>query len=363
MFTMGVEEEFLLFDPVGSVAPVATDVVCLSGAGGQVKPEFMAYQLETSTRPCRTLDELRSQLTRLRLIARDSAEQLGVRLLSVGLPPYRAGAGQRVRPDLRYTELVRRYPGAAEAGGACACQVHVGIPDEELRVQVLARIRPWLASLLALTANSPVFDGVDTGWQSYRYRALLHWPTFRPPAAWSCAERYEQAISSLIASGCAPDRAGVYLLARLSARYPTIEVRVADAALTVEDAVLLAGVVRALAQVLADDALRGRPIPPASHARIKAGLLSAARHGSSGQNAPRRGGLIPALNGMHSRLLTKAWPALEASGDVSEVASGLMRISRKGTGADQQRAMWARADSPAAFVARLADAAVPVPVR
>src|SRR5436190_7819202 len=167
MFTVGVEEEFLLFDPAGTVAPVATDVVCLSGAGPQLKPEFMEYQLETSTRPCGTLGELRAELVRLRWLARRGAEQLGVRLLSVGLPPYRAGASLRVRPDLRYRELVRRYPGATEAGGACACQVHVGIPDPEVRVQVLARIRPWLASLLALTANSPIFDGVDTGWHSY----------------------------------------------------------------------------------------------------------------------------------------------------------------------------------------------------
>src|SRR5438046_7653738 len=98
MFTVGVEEEFLLYDPCGTVAPVATDVVCLSGAGPQIKPQFMAYQLETSTGPCRGLPELRSELNRLRRLARRSAEQLGVRLLSAGLPPYRSGAGHRVRP-------------------------------------------------------------------------------------------------------------------------------------------------------------------------------------------------------------------------------------------------------------------------
>src|SRR3982750_2027452 len=156
MFTVGVQEEFLLYDPNGTVAQVATDVVCLSGAGRQVGPQFMAYQLRTSTRHCRGLPELRSELNRLRRLVRNSAEQLGVRLVSVGLPPYRTGAGQRGRPELRYTELVRRFPGATEAGGACGCGVHVGIPDRELRVQVLARIRPWLSSLLALTANSPV---------------------------------------------------------------------------------------------------------------------------------------------------------------------------------------------------------------
>jgi glutamate---cysteine ligase / carboxylate-amine ligase len=360
MFPVGVEEEFLLFDPAGTVAPVASDVVCLSGAGQQIKPEFMAYQLETSTRPVRRLDQLRSQLIRLRRLAGSSAEQLGVRLLSVGLPPFRAGPSLRVRPDLRYAELVRRFPAATWAGGACACQVHIGIPDRELRVQVLARIRPWLATLLTLTANSPIFGGLDTGWHSYRYRALLHWPTFRPPAAWSCSERYDQAIGSLIASGAAPDRAGVFLLARLSARYPTIEVRVADAALTAEDTVLLAAVVRALATVLAEDARRGRPVMPASHARVKADLMNAARSGAWAPDVRRHDKEIPAVNGRHSRLLSKIWPALEESGDVGEVTGGLIRLNRYGTGADRQRAMWSRAKSPADFVALLADAAVEV---
>jgi carboxylate-amine ligase len=361
MFALGVEEEFLLFNPAGTVAPVATDVVCLSGAGEQIKQEFMAYQVETSTRPVRRLDELRQELHGLRQRARRSAEHLGVRLLSVGLPPYRAGPALRVRPDLRYAKLVRQFPQATRVGGACACQVHVGIPDPELRVQVLARIRPWLAALLTLTANSPIFDGLDTGWQSYRYRALLHWPTFRPPAAWSCAERYEQAIGSLIACGAAPDRSGVYLLARLSARYPTIEVRVADAALTVDDALLLAAVVRALVTVLAEDARRGRPVVPASNARVKAALLTAAQYGSGAPDERRHGGTIPAVPGRHGRLLTKIWPALEETGDVGDVTSGLIRLNRYGTGADRQLAMWRQAETAGEFVAMLAGAAVEAP--
>jgi carboxylate-amine ligase len=75
------------------------------------------------------------------------------------------------------------------------------VPDRDLGVQILARLRPWLPALLVLTANSPIVDGDDTGWSSYRYRALRHWPTFRPPGVWSDAAMYDRVVNALIASG------------------------------------------------------------------------------------------------------------------------------------------------------------------
>ncbi len=360
MLTMGVEEEFLLLRPSGALAPVAADVLRLTGVDSPLTPEFMAFQLESATRVCTGLDELRSDLVRLRLLAARGAERAGARLVSAGLPPFRAGVLGEVTADERYLELVRRFPHAVSAGGACACQVHVGVPDRDLAVKVLARLRPWLATLLALTANSPIADGADSGWSSSRYRELLQWPTFRPPAAWTSADRYDRAVGALIARGAATDHASIYFLARLSPRYPTVEVRVADACLIAEDAVLLAAVVRALVATLMDDARRGQPIEPAATARVNASLLAAAHHGMSTPGARLRDGSRVPRGALLARLQAEIMPALEATGDAEEVASGLGRIGRVGTGADRQRVLWARAATRQAFVAYLADAAVPV---
>jgi len=139
---MGVEEEFLLLRPSGALAPVAADVLRLTGVDSPLTPEFMAFQLESATRVCTGLDELRSDLVRLRLLAARGAEKAGARLVSAGLPPFRAGVLGEVTADERYLELVRRFPHAVSAGGACACQVHVGVPDRDLAVEVLARLRP-----------------------------------------------------------------------------------------------------------------------------------------------------------------------------------------------------------------------------
>ena len=128
----------------------------------------------------------------------------------------------------------------AEAG-TCACHVHVGVPSREVGVQVLARLRPWLAPLLAASANSPIAGGHDTGWASWRYVIQSRWPTSVPPAAWPDAAAYDAAVRRLIGRGAALDERNVYFLARLSPRYPTIEVRVADVCLDTGTAVLLAG--------------------------------------------------------------------------------------------------------------------------
>ena len=155
--------------------------------------------------------------------------------------------------------MARRYGPVVAEAGTCACHVHVGVPSREAGVQVLARLRPWLAPLLAVTANSPITGGHDTGWASWRYVLQSRWPTATPPAAWPDAAAYDAAVRRLIARGAALDERSVYFLARLSPRYPTIEVRVADVCLDAGTAVLLAGLTRALVATALAQARRGTP--------------------------------------------------------------------------------------------------------
>src|SRR5207247_11147259 len=106
----------------------------------------------------------------------------------------------------------RRYGPVVAEAGTCACHVHVGVPSRDLGVQVLARLRPWLAPLLAITANSPIAGGRDTGWASWRYVLQSRWPTATPPAAWPDAAAYDAAVRRLIGQGAAIDERSVYFL-------------------------------------------------------------------------------------------------------------------------------------------------------
>jgi carboxylate-amine ligase len=234
--------------------------------------------------------------------------------------------------------------------------MHVGVPSRDLGVQVLARMRPWLASLLAITVNSPIAGGRDTAWASRRYPVWSRWPTAAPPAVWPDAAAYDATVRSLIGRGAALDERGVYLFARLSTRYPTVELRVADVCLDVGTAVLLAGLTRALVATALAETRRGTQLAAAPAPWVDAGLTAAARHGLTGPGVdPFTGRAIDARS-LRSRLVDHVFAALSARGDAGTIIRLLQRLDDHGTGAERQRALFAGAASPSGFVEAVARA-------
>ena len=355
--TLGVEEEFLLLDPsTGATVLAAPELVRLLGGEPGIQQELMRFQVETGTPVCTSLDEAGRELIRLRRLAAAAAASLGCRLVASGVAPYRTPGRAAVTGQPRYQELARRYGPVVAEAGTCACHVHVGVPSREAGVQVLARLRPWLAPLLAVTANSPITGGHDTGWASWRYAIQSRWPTATPPAAWPDAAAYDTAIRRLIARGAALDERSVYFLARLSPRYPTVEVRVADACLDTGTAVLLAGLTRALVATALAEARRGTPAAAAPARHVAAALAAAARHGYAGAGADPVTGQAADARSLLSRLLDHVYPALSDHGDTETITTLLRRLDQRGTGADRQRALFTSAASAPAFITALARA-------
>ena len=236
--TLGAEEEFVLLDPsTGATVLAGPELVRMLDGEPGIQQELMRFQVETATRACTSLDDLGRELIRLRRLAAAAAASLGCRLVASGVAPYRTPGLAAVTDQPRYRELARRYAPVVAEAGTCGCHVHVGVPSREAGVQVLARLRPWLAPLLAVSANSPIAGGHDTRWASWRYPIWSRWPTALPPAAWPDAAAYDAAVRRLIGQGAALDERSVYFLARLSPRYPTVEVRVADVCLDAGTAV------------------------------------------------------------------------------------------------------------------------------
>jgi glutamate---cysteine ligase / carboxylate-amine ligase len=355
--TLGVEEEFVLLDPsTGATVLAAPDLVRMLGGEPGIQQELMRFQVETGTGVCTSLDEVGGELIRLRRLAADAAAHLGCRLVASGVAPYRTPGLAAVTDQPRYRELARRYAPVVADAGTCACHVHVGVPSRDLGVQVLARLRPWLAPLLAVTANSPIAGGYDTGWASWRYAIQSRWPTAVPPAVWPDAAAYDAAVRRLIGQGAALDDRSVYFLARLSPRYPTVEVRVADVCLDAGTAVLLAGLTRALVATALAEARRGTPVPAAPARQVAAALAAAARHGLAGAGVdPVTGQAVDALT-LRARLLDHVRPALSDHGDTQIITGLLRRLDNQGTGADRQRALFTSAASTPAFITALARA-------
>ena len=355
--TLGVEEEFVLLDPsTGATVLAGPELVRLLGGEPGIQQELMRFQVETGTPVCTGLDEAGRELIRLRRLAAAAAASAGCRLVASGVAPYRTPGLAAVTGQPRYQELARRYGPVVAQAGTCACHVHVGVPSREAGVQVLARLRPWLAPLLAVTANSPIAGGHDTGWASWRYAIQSRWPTATPPAVWPDAAAYDTAVRRLIARGAALDERSVYFLARLSPRYPTVEVRVADVCLDAGTAVLLAGLTRALVATALAEARRGTPAAAAPARQVTAALTAAARHGLTGAAADPVTGQPADARSLLSRLLDHVYPALSDHGDTETITRLLRRLDDRGTGADRQRALHASAASTPAFITALARA-------
>jgi glutamate---cysteine ligase / carboxylate-amine ligase len=355
--TLGVEEEFLLLHPVsGQVVPAAPELLGQLDGASWAKGELMRFQFEAVTDICTGLGQLRAELATHRRAAASLAEPLGCLLVAAGTAPDSTSGLPHLTPSARYLELARRFPSMINGSGRCGCHVHVGVASRDLGVQVLNRLRPWLPTLLALTANSPLTGGRDSGWASWRHRMQTRWPTARPPPVCPSAAAYDAVVAGLIHRRAALDRPNVKFLARLSPRYPTVEVRVADVCLDLDDAVLLAGLVRALVTTAIQEADAGVPVRAAPAGRIQAAVLAAARHGLDGPGLDPWSGARAAQRGLLERLLSHVEDTLARSGDDQEVAALVGRLDQRGPGAVRQRAMRASGASGGELAAALAGA-------
>ncbi|MFD9356863.1 glutamate--cysteine ligase [Streptomyces sp. NPDC060031] len=342
MITVGVEEEYLLLDPVsGEPKPLVEEVRRTAGLGplaeqGEVQDELLQAQIEVATPVCRTLEEVGGHLLRLRHAVASAAEENGCRVAATGAAPLRGTLPVPVTRTPRYLRMEGQARQLVDEQLICGTHVHVGIPDRQTGVVVLNRIQGWLPTLLAMSANSPLWDGQDTGFASWRTIVFGRWPVSGPPPYFDGLADYERRMEALVASGVIADRGQIYWQVRLSDRYPTVEVRCLDVQLRADDAVMLAGLVRALVATAIADEKAG--VPPAAPVPelVRAGTWHAARHGLNGTLVDPLG--LPRSSGdVLCALLSHITPALEDAGDLREVSALAHRLLQEGTPADRQR--------------------------
>jgi carboxylate-amine ligase len=344
--TLGVEEEFLLVDPADG-RPKAVGQAVLAESG-ELTGELQQEQVETGTEPCRTLDELSAQVRTARATAAAAGAEVGVALAPLATSPL--PVDPTVTPSRRYAEMARRFGLTAAEQLTCGCHVHVAVESPDEGVAVLDRIRPWLAPLLALSVNSPFWGGEDSGYRSYRTQVWQRWPSAGPYAPFGSAAAYRALVDTALATDTLLDEGMIYLDARLSRRYPTVEVRVADVCREPDDAVLVAGLVRALVQTAADDASRGTAPDQVRTEVLRLAAWRASHTGLEGDLLdPRSWHPAPAAQVIDS-LVAHVAPTLEESGDLGLVGDLLTALLRRGTGADRQRAVFERTGDLVAVV-------------
>lgn len=353
MRTFGVEEELLIVDPE-SGEPLALADALLSGRhlaaddspagqGMGLSAELKLEQIETQTRPCGDHAGLLPQIKAGRLLADQAARRNNARVAALATSPL--ASTTHTTPDPRYALMQERFGLTAQEQLTCGFHVHSYVASPEEGIAVLDRIRDKLAVLTALSANSPFWNGMPTGFESYRTQAWNRWPTSGPAGIYGTYPAYRRVVTRLLDSGVMLDEGMLYFDARLSRNHPTVEVRVADVCLRAEDAALIAVLVRALVETASREWRDGiDPVPvPTVLLRMAAWQAS-----SSGL----RGELLdfgtfrpaPAVTVVRS-LVDYLAPVLQEQGELALARQGTEDIIARGTGsAEQRRVQEAAAD-------------------
>lgn len=341
--TFGVEEEFLLVDSA-SGKPVARAPAVLAQAAenpaatsdATLHPELMGTQVETATGVCTTLRDLRAQLHHGRRRLGSAARRERARLISSGTPLVE-GTSPPISAGTRFDRIARAYGGLVVDYQACGCHVHVGVPDRETAVAVVNHLRPWMPTLLALSGNSPFHGGQDTGYASWRAVQQSRFPGSGIPPRFSSAADHDDRVAKLVDCGTLMDADMSFWLARPSPHLPTVELRVADAAITAEEAALQAALSRALVRTALAGHAAGHEAPAVDDQVGAAAVWSAARYGLKGPGVhPVHARQVPATT-LVRELIEHVRPALEEVGDSTFVHKTVTALRRRGIGAERQR--------------------------
>ncbi|UWZ40636.1 glutamate--cysteine ligase [Dactylosporangium roseum] len=346
--TIGVEEEFHVVNAESGELEAAARRVL---RGADAEPELHRSMVETATAVQTDLSALRADIVEKRRSLTEACDRLGLAPVAAGTVPGSGSGPSRVYPDERYERMAQEYRQLVDEQQVAACQVQVGVPDRDQAVRLTRRIREWLPVLLALSVSSPYFAGQDTGYASYRTVVTSRWPTVGPPPDLASAAEYEKVVETLVESGVISDAGMVYFDARPSARYPTVEVRVADSCPRIDDVVLLAALSRALVTVAAEEDDAGRPLPEAPQVLLRAATWRAARSGLSGHLVdPSTRTAVPAGVRIDA-FLNHVRPALEARGEWETAVDLLADLRGRGTSATRQRRAPSHREAVLALVA------------
>ncbi len=338
--TVGVEEELLVVGFTGRPVPLAPAMLAHPAAQGVLSRELKQEQVEIASEPQTDMTALAEDLTARRAIAAEVAGDVGALVAAVATIPQ--DLEPTTMPDPRFAHIAAEFGLLERQQLTCGAHVHVAVRSPEEGIGVLDGIRGWLPLLMAISANSPFWRGQDTAHASTRSLVLGQLPTSGPAPLWGSLAAYEAVSDQVITTGAALDRAMLYYDARLSARYPTVEIRVADVGAHVRDDVTLATLCRALVDTEAARWQAGGPPPPIPTIVLRGAAWRAARHGTSGKLLDGTGTrLVPAWEAVDG-LVAHVEEALARNGDLEAVRTALALARLRGTGADLQREAFAR---------------------
>jgi carboxylate-amine ligase len=223
---------------------------CEEKCGGQVTSELLRSQIEIGTKVCNNVQEAREDLRRLRKIIVDVANDHGFAPIAASTHPFSSWVDQKQTPKDRYEALTLEMQAAARRLLICGMHVHVGIDDDELRIDLMNQMSYFLPHLLALSCSSPFWEGRDTGLKSYRLTVFDALPRTGIPERFASYSEYQRHVDILVNAGLIDDATRIWWDLRPSARYPTLETRIMDVCTRLDDTIALTAMLVCLMRML-----------------------------------------------------------------------------------------------------------------
>ena len=361
LFTLGVEEEYMLLDPQTFDLVQHVDTVLTAVENGEfterIGPELMQSVVEISTPVCRTAADVDAELRRLRSYVTEIARGQDLRVGSAGTHPFSLFERQRITARDRYRNLVDQLQYVARRELIFGLHIHVAVDDAEKAIHVTSALLMHLSELLALSANSPFWRGEATGLSSSRQMVFAAFPRSGPPPRFRDYADYAQVVGQLEKTGCIADYTHIWWDIRLHPRFGTIEVRVMDAVTRVEDTAALAAYVQGLVKLYSDRYEAGAELPSYHRILTTENKWLAARYGLEApvmDLVTGRRNRVPVAQ-LVRRALREIEPHARELGSEREL-EGIRDILDRGNGADRQLRIFNANRDIVEVVSEIADA-------
>jgi len=345
-FTVGIEEEYMLVEQ-GSLAlavdpPDEIFSECERRLPDLVKPEFLKAQIESNTPVCKSVGQARQKLAELRQTVSEISEQHGHAIIAASTHPFAEWQSQHHTDKERYNILAHDLQAVVRRLMICGMHVHVGIDDDELRIDLLNQVSYFLPHILALSTSSPFWQGELTGLKSYRLSVFDELPRTGIPDAFDSYPEYQRHVNVLVNAGLIEDSTKLWWDVRPSQNFPTLEMRISDLCTNIDDAATIAALFSCLLRMLYRLKLENKRWRQYAPMLIAENRWRAQRYGiDEGMVDFGKGEIVP-FSELLEELVDLISEDADALGCVTEIEN-LKTILSRGTSAHRQVATYEQA--------------------
>jgi carboxylate-amine ligase len=330
-FSLGIEEEFQLVSPESFELVPRFDEIAEAAGDERIRQELMTSVLEAATGVHERVGEAIQEVREIRALLRDATAEHNVLISSAGTHPFSRWEHQEITDSPRYQKVAERLRWVAKRVAIFGLHVHVGMDDADTAVRVATQLRTWLPEFLALSSNSPYWQGRDTGLASTRSQVFDTMPRSGLPPRLESFGDFVELVRRGVAAEFFPDYTYIWWDVRPHPKLGTVELRVCDAQTRVESVAAIAALTQSLAASLAHE-----PEPIQPRTLIAENKWRAVRHGLQAELVDLAQGRARPAKDAVRELVDRAAPAATKLGCEQELAEVEWLLER-GSGADEQR--------------------------